>query len=82
MTPESRRVPHLHFRDREWNSIRVIADGPRVQTFVNGQKIDDLTDEVIFKAHRKGFVGLQVVPVDDGSRPLMTWRNLRIKSLP
>ena len=81
MTPESRRVPHKHFRDREWNRIRVIANGPRIQTFVNGQKIDDLTDEASFDTHRKGFVGLQVLPVDDDSRPLMMWRNLRIRSL-
>lgn len=82
MTPESRRVPHKHFEDREWNRIRIVANGPRVQTFVNGQKIDDLTDEAIFEIHPKGFLGLQVVPVDDDSLPLMMWRNLRIRSLP
>ena len=39
MTPEERLVPHKHFKDGEWNKYRIVAKGPRIQTFINGQAI-------------------------------------------
>lgn len=81
LTPESQRQPHQHFDDRDWNRLRVVARGPRIQTFLNDQLIDDFTDQALWQKHPKGFVGLQVAPVEDDSRPLMMWRKLRIRSL-
>jgi 3-keto-disaccharide hydrolase len=82
LTPESRLKPHKHFQDGKWNKFRVVAKGPRIQTWINGQPIEDLTDEAIFKTHPKGFIGLQVHGIAKGSGPYeVAWRGLRIKVL-
>lgn len=82
LTPPERLVPHKHFRDGEWNQFRIVAKGPRIETFINGQKIEDLTDEEIYKTHPKGFIGLQVHGIGRRSGPYhVMWRNLRIKEL-
>ena len=81
-TPEERRVPHKHFKDGEWNKYRIVAKGPRIQTFINDQKIEDLMDEAIYKTHPKGFIGLQVHGIGKRSGPYHAmWRNLRIREL-
>ncbi|TSA33814.1 MAG: DUF1080 domain-containing protein, partial [Verrucomicrobiaceae bacterium] len=70
-------------KNGEWNSFRVIAQRPRIQTFINGQPVADLTDEEIFKTHPKGFLGLQVHAIKPGDGPYsVAWRNIRIKELP
>lgn len=83
LTPEQRRKPHQVFRDGEWNRYRIVVQGPRIQTFINGQQIEDLTHEAIYRTHPKGFVGLQVHGVGDRAGPLhVMWRELRIRELP
>ncbi len=82
LTPEERLVPHKHFKDGEWNKLRIVAKGPRIQTFINDQKIEDLTDEEIYKTHPNGFIGLQVHGIGDEPGPYeVAWRNIRIKAL-
>jgi len=82
LTPNDRRKPHKHFKDGQWNKYRVVAKGPRIQTWINGQPIADLTDEEIYKTHPKGFIGLQVHGIRKGTGPYeVAWRNLRIKVL-
>ena len=82
LTPEERLKPHKHFRDGQWNRYRIVAQGPRIQTFINGEPIEDLVDEEIYKTHPRGFIGLQVHDVGDRQDPLeVRWRNLRIHEL-
>lgn len=69
-------------KDGEWNHFRVIAKGPRIQTWINGQQISDLTDEEIYKTHPKGFIGLQVHGIPKGTGPYdVAWKEIRIKTL-
>lgn len=80
LTPEERLIPHKHYKDGEWNKIRVVAEGPRIRTWINGQPIEDLTDEEIFETHPRGFLGLQVHGIRPGLGPYqVAWRNIRIK---
>ena len=82
LTPKERLKKHKHFKDGQWNKYRVIAKGPRIQTWINDQPIEDLNDEAIYKTHPKGFIGLQVHGIRKGSGPYeVSWRNLRIKEL-
>jgi hypothetical protein len=81
-TPADRLITHNHMKNGEWNKFRVVAQGPRIQTWINGQKIEDLTDEEIFKTHPKGFIGLQVHGITKGTGPYwVQWRNIRLKDL-
>lgn len=82
LTAEERLKPHKVFKDGEWNHYRIVAKGPRIQTWINGQMIEDLTDEAIYQTHAKGFIGLQVHSIGNGQGPYtVAWRNLRLKEL-
>lgn len=82
LTPESRLKPHKHFKDGEWNKYRVVAKGPRIQTWINDQPIEDLTHEEIYQTHPTGFISLQVHGIAKGEGPYeVAWRNIRIREL-
>ena len=88
---------HPHFVDEGWNTLRIVARGPRIQTWVNGQPIEDVVNEQVYQTHARGFIGLQIhgvsereinLPIHAGSGvttslPLVSkWRNIRIRPLP
>lgn len=87
---------HAHFIDEGWNKLRIVARGPRIQTWVNDHPIEDLVNEEVYKTHPKGFIGLQIhgvserelgLPIHAGSgvtvsEPLVVkWRKIRIRPL-
>lgn len=82
LTPKERLKKHAHFNNGKWNKYRIVAKGSRIQTWINGKQIEDLTDEAIYKTHPKGFIGLQVhgIPKDKGPYTV-AWKNIRIKVL-
>jgi len=57
---EKVKESHDYFIPDGWNKVRILADGPRIQTFLNGHLIEDLTNEEVYKSHPKGFIALQV----------------------
>lgn len=81
MTPEAELIPHKHFKDGEWNTYRIVAQGARIQTWINGEQIEDLVDEAKFASHPKGFIGLQVHGVGTSGPYEVAWRNIQIKPL-
>ena len=56
---------HPHFIAEGWNTVRIVAKGPRIQTWVNGHAVEDLVNEDVYKTHRRGFIGLQIHGVSD-----------------
>ena len=87
---------HRYFVDEGWNKLRIVARGPRIQTWVNGHLVEDLSNKEVYQTHAKGFIGLQIhgiserelsQPVHAGlgitkSQPLLVkWRNIRIRPL-
>jgi quinoprotein glucose dehydrogenase len=87
---------HHYSVDEGWNKLRIVARGPRIQTWVNGHLIEDLVNEEVYKTHAKGFFGLQVhgltdrelaLPINAGmgvtkSQPLVVkFRNIRVRRL-
>ena len=62
-----------------WNHVRIVADGPRIQTWVNGHPVEDLTLEEVYKTHSRGFIGLQMHGMPDGRLYTMRWKNIRIR---
>jgi quinoprotein glucose dehydrogenase len=87
---------HPHFIDDGWNKLRIVAQGPRIQTWVNGHQIEDVVNHEVYKTHRRGFIGLQVhgisqreldQPIHAGSgvttsQPLVVkWRSIRVRPL-
>jgi Domain of Unknown Function (DUF1080) len=83
LTPKERLELHAHFRKGDWNRYRVLARGPRIQTWLNGQPIEDVTDEATYRSHPEGFIGLQVHSIEAGTGPYeVAWRRLRLRELP
>jgi len=82
LTSEDQRILHKHFRNGQWNHYRIVAQGPRIQTWINGEAIGDITDEEISKTHPKGFIGLQVHSIGADQGPFdVAWKQIRIKEL-
>jgi quinoprotein glucose dehydrogenase len=96
-SPEKIKIGHRFFVDDGWNVVRIVARGPRLQTWVNGHAVEDLAREDVYKTHPSGFIGLQIhginekdlaLPVNAGSgvtvdEPLVNrWRNIRVRPLP
>lgn len=65
-------------KDNEWAKYRVVCQGDRIQTWVNGVQVTDLKDDMT----KSGFLGLQVHGVGKRTDPLRaSWRNLRLLEL-
>ncbi len=62
----------------EWNHFRVVAQGTRIRSFVNGEAVADFKDA----RDASGFIGLQVHTVKSGTGPFsVSWKNVRIREL-
>jgi len=73
-TPEIRAL----LKENAWNKYRIVCQGDRIQTWVNGVKVTDLRDPMT----RSGFIGLQVHGVGKRTDPLQVqWRDLRVREL-
>ena len=86
---------HRYFVDEGWNTLRIVARGPRIQTWVNGNLVEDLVNDEAYMTHPKGFIGLQIhglsarevnLHPESGittRQPLtIRWRHIRIRPLP
>ena len=66
------------FNDDGWNHYRIVVQGKRYRSWVNGVSASDFTDDV----DERGFVGLQVHGIPKGEGPYrVRWRNVRIREL-
>jgi quinoprotein glucose dehydrogenase len=65
-----------------WNKIRILANGARIQTWVNGNQVEDLVNDEVYRTHASGFIALQMHGMESGGLFTMRWRNIRIKQLP
>jgi quinoprotein glucose dehydrogenase len=80
--------------DDGWNHVRIVARGPRIQTWVNGQPVEDRVNEAVYTTHPSGFIGLQIHGIGEREitqageaaagltvrTPLVNrWRNIRIR---
>jgi hypothetical protein len=63
-------------RPGEWNKMRIRVTGDRVQTWLNGKSMVDLSDEKIGKGN--GSIALQI---HDGGGIKVKWRKLVIEEL-
>jgi len=72
--PDPELDRHLNFG--EWNNMKLVVVGDRVETYLNGQLMVSLEDEKIGKA--SGQIALQI---HDGGGIKVHWRNIRIREL-
>ncbi|WP_165221750.1 family 78 glycoside hydrolase catalytic domain [Aquisphaera insulae] len=66
------------FDDQGWNRYKILVQGHRYRSWVNGVPCSDFTDDM----DKSGFIGLQVHAIPQGEGPYeVRWRNVRIKEL-
>lgn len=66
------------YKPGEWNHFRIIAQGDRIRSFVNGTAVADYRDD----RDASGFIGLQVHSIKKGAGPYsVAWKNIRIREL-
>lgn len=63
-------------KEGEWNTMRIKMQGDHVTTWLNGQEMVNITDELIGKGH--GRIALQI---HDGGGIKVLWRNLKLTTL-
>lgn len=62
-----------------WNRYLIRAVGPRIQTWINGQQIEDIVD---FDSYQEGFIGLQVHSIPKNKGPFeVRWRDIKIREI-
>jgi hypothetical protein len=72
--PEARKA----FKDNVWNHYRVVAQGDRMRSWINGVPCGDFCD----KTDATGFLGLQVHGIKKGTGPYQVrFKNLCIREL-
>ena len=72
---------HDFYQDEGWNLLRIVAEGPRMRSWVNGHLIDDVVRKDVYATHPKGFIGLQVHGIEGQGPFVMKFRKIRIKEL-
>ncbi|MEM7784583.1 MAG: DUF1080 domain-containing protein [Planctomycetota bacterium] len=76
-------IPTQHFKDGQWNSYRILANGPSIKTWINDQPVASLNHEGSYASHPSGFIGLQVHSIKKGLGPFeVRWKDIRIRELP
>lgn len=66
------------FKDGQWNRYRIVAQGDRIRSWVNGVPCADFRDAL----DATGFIGLQVHSVGAGKGPFkVRWKDVKIREL-
>ena len=63
-------------KEGEWNTLRLKVEGNKVQTWLNGEAMMELDDELI--GSKTGRIMLQI---HDGNNIKVLWRNFKLKNL-
>jgi len=81
--PGGELINHHHaFKNNEWNTYRILAEGSTITTFLNDILVTKLDLPEAFASHPVGFIGLQVHSIHKGSGPYQVrWKNIQIRPL-
>jgi hypothetical protein len=66
-----------------WNKLRVLAVGPRIQTWINGKQVADVTDHEAYAKYPSGVIALQVHGVKNSPEKArhVSFRSIRVRSI-
>jgi len=79
VTLEKNEKARKAFKPTDWNHFKIVMDGNKIQTWVNGIPIVDTTDNM----SSSGFIGLQFhgANTEIQKNKKSMWKNIRIKEL-
>ena len=67
----------------EWNKLRVLAVGPRIQTWINGKQVADVADDEAYAKYPSGVIALQVHGVKKSPEKArqVSFRSIRVRRI-
>ena len=83
ITPKDDLVRNELMANGKWNKLRVLAVGPRIQTWINGKQVADVTDEKAYETYRSGVIALQVHGVKRSPEKArhVSFRSIRLRKI-
>ncbi len=73
---------HDYMKNGEWNHFRIVANGPNIKTFINGNQVADENMRRFHRNYASGHFGFQVHKIPNDKGPFeVRWRNIYIKEL-
>lgn len=76
------RKGHKLFPLKQWVTFRVRAVGPKIETWISGEKVTELTlENELATDHAEGHFGLQVHGVGSRGPFTVRWKNIYLKPL-
>lgn len=77
--PTAPETVRAAYKVGEWNDLVIIANGPRIQQFLNGTQTADVTDLDDERAAKSGVIALQL---HTGPPMTIQFKNIQLKQLP
>ena len=83
ITPKEDLVRNELMAGGRWNKLRVLAVGPRIQTWVNGKQVADVIDDEAYAKYPSGVIALQVHGVKKSPEKArqVSFRAIRIRRI-
>lgn len=83
ITPKEDLLSHKLMINGDWNKVRVLAVGPRIQTWINGKQVNDLVNDEILEKYPKGVIALQVHGVKKSPEKIrhVSFRSIRVRKI-
>ncbi|MEM8671683.1 MAG: DUF1080 domain-containing protein [Planctomycetota bacterium] len=83
ITPKEELVRNERMVNGQWNKLRVLAVGPRIQTWINGKQVADVTEEEAYANYPSGVIALQVHGVKKSPEKArhVSFRSIRVRNI-
>ncbi|TWU18698.1 3-keto-disaccharide hydrolase [Allorhodopirellula heiligendammensis] len=81
ITPQEDLTRNELMVNGEWNKLRVVAVGPRIQTWINGKQVADVADDEAYARYPSGVISLQVHGVKKSPEKArhVSFRSIRVR---
>ena len=83
ITPKEDLIRNEAMVNGHWNTLRVVAKGPRFQTWINGKPVGDVTDSEAYAKYPSGVIALQVHGVKNSPEKArhVSFRSIRVRRI-
>lgn len=83
ITPKEDLIRNELMVGGQWNKLRVLAVGPRIQTWINGKQVADVTDDGAHAKYPSGVIALQVHGVKKSPEKArhVSFRSIRVRGI-
>lgn len=83
ITPKENLTGNELMINGQWNKLRVLAVGPRIQTWINDKPVADVTDNEAYANYPSGVIALQVHGVKNSPEKVrhVLFRSIRVRKI-